>query len=67
MLLGTDLGDDGTAVLERLRLLHRQGYSLALLWPEGNQGPGWTKYSPAALDAVGRFMAQAAATCGRSS
>jgi hypothetical protein len=56
MLLGADLASDETAVLERLRLLRRQGYSLALLWPRGEIGPGSAKYPPAALDAVERFV-----------
>ncbi len=58
MLLGADLADDETAVLERLRLLRRQGYSLALLWPGGEEGPGSEKYGAAALNAIERFAGE---------
>ncbi len=57
MLLGADLGNDGTATRARLELLSRQGYSMALLWPSREAGPGWRKYSPSTLRAVREFVA----------
>lgn len=55
MLWGRDLIDDETAVAERLALLARQGYPLALLWPARGEGPGWEKYTHGALRALERF------------
>src|SRR5207237_1428615 len=52
---GKDVGDAEAATFHRLKLLHKKGYPLALIWPSDAEATGPNKFSAAVKAGIKKF------------